>query len=314
MSLVEQALKKAKQSGPPLPLSTQLPATPLADPRDDLAAVPPRPASAEEVIEPSPEITATVQALRFLTVDRDALRAAGYLPPMDQEREIAEQYRHLKRPLVARALGRGHDRLPIGMRIAVSSALQGEGKTFTSVNLALSIALEKDVRVVLVDADVARGEVSRVFGVKGQPGLIDALSDSSVDVSALVYETSIEGLQVLPAGRSDTTAAEWLASPRMEEVMRRLVAKDDNCILVLDSPPLLVTNEAKSVCEAAGQVVLVVRANETPQRAVLDAISHIGEQKHVGLVLNGSDTVAGVGYGYGYYGGMYQYGRTGHGS
>jgi exopolysaccharide/PEP-CTERM locus tyrosine autokinase len=309
MSLVEQALKKAKQAGPPLPLSTQPPAARPADLHDDIAAVPPRPAAAEEVIEPSPEITATVQAFKFLTLDRDALRAAGYLPPVDQEREISEQYRHLKRPLVARALGRGHDRLPNGMRIAVSSALQGEGKTFTSVNLAMSIALEKDVRVVLVDADVARAELSRVFGVKSQPGLIDTLSDSSVDVASLVYETNIEGLQVLPAGRSDTTAAEWLASPRMEEVMRRLVGKDDNCILILDSPPLLVTNEAKAVCEAAGQVVLVVRANLTPQNAVAEALAHVTGSRYVGLVLNASDVVPGGGYGY--YGGNYGYGQYG---
>jgi protein-tyrosine kinase len=81
---------------------------------------------------------------------------------------------------------------------------------------------------------------------------------------------------------------------------------------VLDSPPLLVTNEAKSICEAVGQVVLVVMANLTPQRAVTDAVAHISEGKHVSLLLNGSETVSGVGYGY--YGGMYQYGRAGHGA
>lgn len=321
MSLVEQALKKAKQSGQPVPLSTQAPPAPEpAAPLPGDVALPMAKAVVEgidptSVIEPSPEITSTVQPLHIVAIDREGLRASGYLPPVEQEREIAEQFRHVKRPLVSRALGRGQERVVHGNRIAVMSALQGEGKTFTAINLALSIALEKDVEVVLVDTDMIRPELSRVFGLKGQPGLIEALADASVDVASLVHHTDVPRLRILPAGVADHTAAEWLMSPRMDEVLRRLSGgSGSNTILVFDSPPLLVTNESKAVCDAAGQVVLVVRANETPQRAVLDAISHIGEGKHVGLVLNGSDTVAGVGYGYGYYGGMYQYGRTGHGA
>jgi exopolysaccharide/PEP-CTERM locus tyrosine autokinase len=309
MSLVEQALKKAKLSGQPLPLSTQAPPAPPVVEDVALPVVERKASVGEEVIEPSPEITATVQPLKFLQVDRDALRAAGYLPPPDQEREIEEQYRHAKRPLVQRALGRGQERLPLGMRIAVTSALQGEGKTFTSINLALSIALEKDVRVVLVDADIARAEVSRVFGVGGQPGLIDALAHPELDAASLVHDTTIEGLQIMPAGRADATATEWLASPRMDEVMRRLAGKDDDCVVILDSPPLLVTNEAKAVCEAVGQVVVVVRANVTPQRAVTEAIAHIPAGRYTALLLNAAEGVPGVGYGY--YGYSYRYGHYG---
>lgn len=311
MSLVEQALKKAKQAGQSQPLSTH----PTAAPTGEEPALPPArsPAlPADELIEPSPEITSTVRSLNFVEVDLDVLRAAGYLPPQEQEREIAEQFRHIKRPLVARAIGRGQERMPLANRIAVTSALQGEGKTFASINLAFSIALEKDVRVLLVDTDAARPETSRVFGVKGKPGLYDALANPELDAASLVYDTDVHGLRVLPAGSADVTAAEWLASPRMDEVLRRLLGNDGNTILVLDSPPLLVTNEAKSICEAVGQVVLVVLANQTPQRAVTDAVAHISEGKNVSLLLNGSETVSGVGYGY--YGGMYQYGRAGHGA
>ena len=143
--------------------------------------------------------------------------------------------------------------MPIANRIAVTSALQGEGKTFASINLAFSIALEKDVRVLLIDTDAARPETSRVFGVKGEPGLYDALANPDLDAASLVYETDVHGLCVLPAGTADVTAAEWLASPRMDEVLRRLLGNDGSTIVVLDSPPLLVTNEASRSAKRWGR-------------------------------------------------------------
>lgn len=307
MSLVEQALKKAKLAGPPAPLSTATaPLEPTTQPSGP----------GVEAIEPSPEITATVKPLKFLRIDPDALRTAGYLPPIEQEREIAEQFRHLKRPLVARALGRGLDRTPLGNRIVVTSAMQGEGKSFTSLNLALSLALERDVRVLLIDCDVARPGVSRVLGIDREPGLIDALNDPAIDPETFLYQTSFDGLTIMSAGTGNATALELLSSPRMDALLQRLIGRDPHAIVLFDAPPLLVTNEAKAICEAAGQVVLVVCANSTPQRAVTDAIAHVAEGKFVGLVLNQSDTVSGVGYGYGYgyYGDMYHYGRGSNGA
>lgn len=307
MSLVEQALKKAKQAGQHPPAAAVASHAEAADEATattspELSSAPP---AAVEVLEPSPEITATVHPLQLVTLDRDGLRAAGYLPPPDQEREIAEQFRHIKRPLMSRAFGRGQERVQDAGRIAVTSPLQGEGKTFTCLNLALSLALEQDARVLLIDADVARATLGRALGVHGKPGLMDALSDPNLDPRSLLLHTDVENLAVMSAGTHVETAHELLTSPRMESFLRRLVGTDPNAIVLFDVAPLLMTNESKAVCEAVGQVVLVVRANQTPQQAVLDAAAQIAEGKYVGVVLNEAEVTAGVGYGY--YGNMYQY-------
>jgi protein-tyrosine kinase len=311
MSLVEQALKRAKAAGSPVPLSTAQP-PPVVEPAaiadGGLAAK--RESSETELIEPSPEITATVRALKSVDLDLDRLRRMGYLPPEDQDREIAEQFRHIKRPLLARAFGRGTVRQEGATIVMVTSALPGEGKTFCAVNLALSLALEVDASVLMVDADTAKPQLTRAFNLEAEAGLVDALSDGRFDVESLVVQTSLPKLSILPTGRLPQSAAELLASDRMGAVMQRLTSFSRNRIVLVDSPPLLVTNEGKALVDLAGQVVLVVKANATPQRAVMDAIGHLREDRFVGLVLNQSDTVSGAGYGYGYYGHMYQYGQS----
>lgn len=314
MSLVEQALKRAKQTGRPVPLSSgaapapeaTLPVGPgvgsEASPRDDA-----RTAAPAAFATGSGETTSSLKALPSIEIDADALRRAGYLPPVEQEREIAEQFRHIKRPLLARAFGRGTEAVESGRVIMVTSALPGEGKTFCALNLARSLSLEADSSVLLVDSDTARPQVTRTLGLQGRPGLVDALLDHTLDVESLVNLTNLPKFTVIPAGRPSENAAELLSSARMSELLARLTSKDwPNRIVLLDAPPLLVTNEAKTLVDAAGQIVLVVRGASTPQSAVLDAIGHLPESKFVGLVLNESETVSGVGYGY--YGRMYKYG------
>lgn len=320
MSLVEQALKRAKLAGKPTPLSTAVP-QPVVLPETSAAServavhsnAPSVTIPAEQLIEPSPEITATIQPLKSLEIDFELLRSYGYLPQLSQEREIAEQYRHIKRPLLARALGRGMPRQDNCTVIMISSALAGEGKTFSSINLALSMSLETDATVLLVDADTSKPQVSKALGLQNESGLVDALLDEALDPETLVQLTDVPKLSVLPAGRAWESAAELLASDRMSRILRRLQAMSPSRIILLDCPPLLITNEAKAIIDAVGQAVLVVKANDTPQQAVLDAISHFRDNQFVGLILNQSDTIAGLGYGYGYYGRMYDYGSSGNG-
>ncbi len=143
-------------------------------------------------------------------IDRDALRQAELLPPASQERQLAGEYRQIKRPLIANALGRGVPKLPNGHRIMIASAMPGDGKTFTSINLALSFALEKDLSVVLVDADVAKAHLSRTFGVHNELGLMDLLRDEKLDVESVILPTDVPGLSILPAGKAHETANELL--------------------------------------------------------------------------------------------------------
>jgi len=274
MSLVERALKKLQESR-----AAADAASPPAAPMPVAAPAPAR--------EPaSPAAAGIRKSTRVARVDRDALRAAELLPTPAEERMLAHEYRQIKRPLLANAFGRGGAPIPKGRVILVASALPGDGKTFTAINLALSMAREKDMRVLLVDADIAKPHVSRILGVVGEAGLLDVLRDGSLDVESVVLPTDVEGLEILPAGRDSETATELLASPRMETIVAQLTANDPNRIVLFDSPPLLLTSESRVLSAVAGQAILVVSAGITPQQAVLDAIAYIGEGRYVGLVLN----------------------------
>lgn len=318
MSLVEKAIRKMQEGAAPPPSlrDSQVPVRPNP-PIVDRSA-PSRSAmvkaDAGDTIVGTLVETAELRTLesaasgKRIEINRLALRSAGLMPPEHQDRIISDQYRQIKRPLIANAMDRSDGALLRNARlIMMASALPGDGKTFTSINLALSMSLEKDITVVLVDADVAKPHVSRVFGVDQEPGLLDALMDRSIDVESLVLPTDVPGLSILPAGRRTETATELLASARMEEVVRQLGSRYPHRITLFDSPPLLLTSESRVLAEVVGQVVLVVRAGKTPQQAVLDAISYLGDDqsKSIGLVLNQSEHTAHGGsyYGYGAYGG-----------
>ncbi|MET0535979.1 MAG: AAA family ATPase [Steroidobacter sp.] len=309
MSLVERALKKIQESraqaphAPVTPVHSESPAhtIPMQVSRPAVQAPPPAAprVSAVPVLEP---VVPSSRPTRVVRVDRDALRHGELLPPLSQERQLSGEYRQIKRPLIANALGRGVPKLANGHRIMVASAMPGDGKTFTSINLALSFANEKDLSVVLVDADVAKAHLSRIFGLQNETGLMDLLRDDQIDIESVILPTDVPGLSILPAGRASETATEMLASARMEHVAAQISARDPKRIVLFDSAPLLVTSEAMALASAVGQIVMVVRAGVTPQSAVLDAIELLGEGKSVGLVLNQTDEQVRPGYYYQYYG------------
>jgi exopolysaccharide/PEP-CTERM locus tyrosine autokinase len=236
-----------------------------------------------------------------IILDNAALRASGYFPEPDKDGQFADQYRRIKRPLIDKALSG----TPVGEPrvIMVSSALPGDGKTFTSINLALSMALERDISLLLVDADSAKRHISQLFGIEGQAGLLDALADENLDAEALIAPTTTRGLSILPAGKRVTNAVELLSSSRMRKIVAGLCVRNPRRILLFDSPPLLVTNEGGPLLKIAGQVVLVVRAGVTPRHAVEAALAQFDPQQAGGVVLNQVPGTSTEGYyGYGSYG------------
>lgn len=290
MSIVERAIKKLQQAQPrtaeaaPSVRTTDVGELDHAQPADRLGP---------QAVHPAPS--------RMVPFDLDRLRRRHLMPPEDQERELAGQYRHIKRPLVARAIGRDGRKVRRGNALLITSALPGEGKTFTSINLALSIALEQDTEVLLVDADVARPALTEEFGLEKEPGLMDALADDAVDVESLVVGTDVPSLRLLPTGTLSSTATEMLAGSRMDSLLEELCRRP-NRVVVFDGPPLLPTTEARVLAAAAGQVVLVVRAGWTPRSAVLEALSLIGERDDVNLVLTRAEGAGAGGYYYSSYG------------
>jgi receptor protein-tyrosine kinase len=192
----------------------------------------------------------------------------------------------------------------------VTSALQGDGKTFNAVNLAISIAMEQDKTVLFIDADVAKASAGRMLGVpEDKPGLIDVLENKGVELKDVILPTNVETLRILPAGNVHARANELLASDSMHELMVELSNRYDDRVIVFDSPPLLMTTEASVLAGFMDQIAFVVSTDETPQEAITEALEHIGEDKIIGMVLNKTHrrrnrllglTYGGYGYGKGY--------------
>ena len=239
-----------------------------------------------------------------VVVDHSQLRANGLLAPGADERRLAEQYRAIKRPLMGNADPSLHSVLPLGNLVMVASALSGEGKTFTCVNLCLSIARERDWDVVLVDADSSKPHLTRLFSAEREPGFMDLLCDPGLSFEDLVMPTDIPGLSLLPAGAHDADASELLASRRMKELCLKLSSADVGRMIVFDSSPLLITTEAVALASQVGQVLMVVRADSTQQQSVLAALEKLDPEKAINCVLNqtsGADLSESYDY-YGYHG------------
>ena len=242
-----------------------------------------------------------VRGSEIVEIDLESLRFAGLIAPECDEHMIANQFREIKRPLIANAYGKRVARVENGNLIMITSSVSGEGKTFISLNLAISIALEQDLTVLLVDADVAKPHISEVVGISEMPGLLDYLDAQQQSPESLVIPTDIEGLSILPSGAPRENATELLSGSRMQNFVQQLATNDLQRVVIFDTPPLLQTSESRVLLDLAGQAVLVVKAESTSLGAVSDALRILGDDNAVNLVLNQSRT-AGMNnqYDYGY--------------
>lgn len=231
-------------------------------------------------------------------LDLARLERAGYLVPTQTRSALAEEFRCIKRPLLknARSPDSAAKRLSL---IMVTSAFPRDGKTFCAINLAMSMATEIDTSVLLVDADVLRGELLQRLGIEAKKGLLDVLADPSLDLAKVVLKTNVPKLSILPAGTRSHMSTELLASEAMESLLVSLAARYPDRVVIFDSPPLLVTNEAKVLAGRIGQVVLVVAASATPRSAVAQAFAAVEQCPVVMSVLNKtSEPAVPLGYGY----------------
>jgi receptor protein-tyrosine kinase len=240
------------------------------------------------------------------------MAAAGMVTPETPRSQISDEYRVIKRPLLLNAEGKGAVPVEQGNLIMVTSSMPGEGKTFSSINLAMSIAMELDKTVLLVDADVARPSVLRVLKLPPTKGLMDVLTGDKVDLSNVLLRTNVDKLSILPAGTSHSRATEFLASEAMVQLLEEIATRYSDRIVIFDSPPLLVTTEARTLASHMGQVVLVVEAEKTTHSNVKQALATIEACPVKLLMLNKGARGKAGGYGgyYGYYGyGGYGYGE-----
>lgn len=237
---------------------------------------------------------------RQMDLDLEQLREQGFLIPDMTHSILAEEYRVIKRPLLNNAFGRSARKIDHGNLIAITSALPGEGKTFTSINLAMSVAMELDRTVLLVDADIGRPMLTVRLNFESELGLTDLLLDPGVDISDVLIRTNVSKLTVLPAGRRHHKATELLASDYMRSLATEFSERYPDRVVIFDSPPLLVTSQASVLARLVGQVALVVEAGRTPQHLVKEALGMLDSTEIVGLVLNKSSQDLGTNYYYSY--------------
>lgn len=261
-------------------------------------AAPPVPNPAPEILPPEKAPVPTAQSVPVapasydgptVIVDRDKLREAGFIVPDGPVTGISEEFRIIKRQLLLSAKGNSRQGpLPHGERILICSAHPDEGKTFCALNLALSIAAEKDNEVLLVDADFAKPSILSSLGLEGNKGLMDALADPELPVESCIIRTDIPGLSILPAGDQTNADTEYLASSRTAQVLNRLTQHNPNRIVIFDSPPALSASPASVLATHVGQVLMVVKADETTETALRDALSLLAGCDHIQLLLNGT--------------------------
>jgi exopolysaccharide/PEP-CTERM locus tyrosine autokinase len=245
-----------------------------------------------------PEPVAPVS--RLATIDLERLSAAGYVTPDAPRTTIADQFRVIKRPLLANATGKGSSEVANGNLIMVTSSLPGEGKSFTAINLAMSMAMELDHRVLLVDADVARPSLMGTLGLPPSPGLLDLLLKDGVQMSTVLLRTNVEKLTFLPSGTPHPRATELLASDAMTALIEDLGSRYADRIVIFDSPPLLQTTEARVLAAHMGQIVMVVQAEKTLESQLRHALSTIESCPIKLMLLNQARSGGQESYGYGY--------------
>ena len=306
MSLIEKAaqrldmLKQAAGERPTVPEPVALALEPAESSRTQVVE-----AESQSSFVPRRDAHAAHAVMsRTAQIDLAHLAEVGMVTPDRPRSAIAEEYRVIKRPLLRNATAVGPAQIDDGNLIMVSSALPSEGKTFCAINLAISMAMELDYTVLLVDADVSRPSVLNQLGLPPERGLMDALAGDVTDLSDVLLRTNIEKLTLLPAGMPHARATELLASEAMTQLLEQMSNRYPDRIIIFDSPPLLVTTESRVLATHMGQIVMVVEAERTTHSTVRQALATIENCPVKLMVLNksrerGPGSYYGYGYGYG---------------
>ena len=240
-------------------------------------------------------------SLHTVQLDLASLEKRNFVSLSKERRLINEEYRVIKRKLINNAFGVLSKTLQHPNLILVTSSRPGEGKTFSSINLALSIALEQDKTVLLVDADVLRPNISKTLNISHSLGLTDYLQSADVTVPDILLSTNVERLKIITAGSPHHLSTELLASERMSQLVNEFATRYSDRIVIFDAPPLLGVNETAVMAAMCGQAVVVVEENRTRLAEIEQSVSLLPKEMAVGFLINKAHRNQGKGYGYGYY-------------
>ena len=211
------------------------------------------------------------------------LRQNGMVTLDMKNKGIIEEFRHLKRNLLKNI---SKSEKSMGVGVVVSSAWPGEGKTFTSLNLIMSLSMEKTKKILFVDADLEKGEATKFLDLQSHRGLTDYLEDSSLAANDVTLTTNIESLTIIPRGLTATHSAEVFSSQRMEAFVKEICQNGMYDMVIFDSPPVLVSSSANILSGMADQTLIVIQANETTGKAIREMEEKLVDSRSIGYVLN----------------------------
>lgn len=327
MSSIERAMDKivagtAPASDDIVPVSTAN-ATPVSSETTTAPpAAPPRPAATPADVAPvitSPprgsegpasapaEAEPTFSNNNFINIDFARLAAGGFLTPDQPMTRQSEEYQHIKRRVLGNMTsGALHPNRPSNL-ILITSSVPGEGKTFTSVNLAISLAMEVDHTILVVDTDIMKRDLSRALGVVDRKGLFDLLASPNLRLEDLLVRTNMRNLVILPVGTKREGSTELLASMRMRELADEISRRYKDRVVLFDSPPVLATTTASALAPLVGQVILVAEAGSTKHETIREALQRLDRVTITGVILNKAKQTAAASYDY--YGSYYYHAR-----
>lgn len=237
-------------------------------------------------------------------IDIADLERRGFVSLHSTRSQINEEFREIKRKLLSNAFGALSNTINNANIIMVTSARPSEGKTFTAINLALSIAAEKDKRVLLVDADVLKPNTLRTLGLTERSGLMEYLLGDVKEIGNVMFRSNIDKLRIIPAGRSHHLSTELLASQAMHDLITEFSTRYADRVVIIDTPPIIGINESAVLANFAGQAVVVVEEGRSKLSDIQKAVERLNPNMAIGFVVNKSlNTSEQTGYyGYHYYG------------
>ena len=312
MSIIEKAIRKqsdssGKQADTTLERAQQVTAPDIDAPLQQDAAAPRHEPvysalAQDSVTSEEQAVTGDSQGYKpSIVLDLKILEQKNFVSLSSERRLINEEYRVIKRKLISNAFGALSSTLKHPNLILVSSSRPGEGKTFSAINLALSIALEQDKTVLLVDSDVLRPSVSKTLNIQHDVGLTDYLLSNEIKVSDIILSTNVERLKIITAGRPHHLSTELLASERMLMLVNEFASRYSDRIVIFDAPPLLGVNETAVMASMCGQAVVVVEENHSKLAEIEQAVALLPKDVAIGFLINKAHRNQGKGYGYGYY-------------
>jgi protein-tyrosine kinase len=308
LNSIEKALQKQQQDAEAIrkaQLSQDKPSIEASPPESSIEKAQ-RTQSNQTVVQPQSSQEVPIKSNKIVSnakiiLNLEMLAQKGFVSTDARRQVINEEYRVIKRKLLDNAFGPLSRSLKNSNIIMVTSARQGEGKTFTAINLALSIALEQDKTVLLVDADVLRPNVMKTLELKNEQGLMEFLLGEKEDLSEVMCRTNLDKLRIITAGKSHHLSVELLASERMFAAVEEFANRYTDRIVIVDTPPLLGVNETAILANLAGQALVVTEEFRTKLDDVENAVKHLKPDMAIGFIVNKTEQVSLEGGGYGYY-------------